>query len=159
MARQLQTREEVVEAKRERVPLHQSRDRIKTRGLDLANFHYKFIDINDAENVQRHREAGYDFVSSDGSIVGEKVVDSSSGTTSLVTIPGGQGKLLALACLPREYYIADQESEEAERQIVERGLVKDINSTADPRFGNIGTGVNVLTNRLTPTSVDQDPSK
>lgn len=159
MARQIQSREEVIEAKRERVPLHQSRDRIKTRGLDLANFHYKFIDINEAENVQKHKEAGFDFVAADGSIVGEKVVDSSTGTSTLVTIPGGQGKLLALMCLPREYYIADQESEEQERLAVEQGLVKDINSTADSRFGNIGTGVNVMANRLTPTSVDQDPAK
>ncbi len=159
MARQIATREEVVASKRERVPLHQSRDRIKTRGLDVANFHYKFIDINDAEVVTKHQEAGYAPTEKDGSIVGDKVVDSSTGTTSLITIPGGQGKLLALFQLPREYYIADQESEEEERKLIEQGLVKDINSTADPRHGNIGTGVSAFANRLTPTSVDQDPAK
>jgi hypothetical protein len=159
MARQISTKEETLELKRERVPLHQARDKIKTRGLDLNNFHYKYIDMNDEEIVLRHMEAGFAFVQKDGTHVGEKVVDTATGTSSLITIPGGQGKVLALTCLPREYYIADQESEEAERQAIEKGLVKDINSTADSRYGNIGTGVNVFGSRLTPTSVDQAPKE
>jgi hypothetical protein len=157
MSRQISTKEEQLEIKRERVPLHQARDKIKTRGLDTANFHYKFVDMNDEDQVLRHLEAGFLWVEQNGTQVGERVVDTSTGVSSLVTIPGGQGKVLALMAQRLEYYYADQKSEEADRIDRERGLVRDINSTADGRYGNIGTGVNVFGSNLTPTSVDQVP--
>ena len=127
MSRQLVTsKEETVQLKRTRIPLHEARDKIKCQGLDYDNFHYIFIIYNDEDNVARYMAAGYEFVQKDGSLVGEQAVDSATGTDSLVTIGGGKGDTLVLVCLPIDLYLEDQASEERDIKAREQGMIRDV---------------------------------
>ena len=157
MARQIVTKEEAVQMKRERVPLHEARDKIKTRGLDHENFHYIFINIQDADNVDRYLSAGYVPVQSDGKhMPGDKVVDSFIDQSSIITIGGGKGAVLGLFCVPMEFYLADQDAEEQERKDVENGLIRNINSMADSKKGGLGTGVTAFNSQIN-SKLDQAP--
>src|SRR6266566_2641277 len=129
MARQIMSKEEAVEVKRSRVPLHEARDKIATKGLDKLNFHYIYIDIDNPDNVNRYLSAGYLFVQNDGSLVGDEVVDSAQGTSSIRTIGGGKGVTLGLVCLPMDLYLQDQAAEESDLKRREQGMIKNINST------------------------------
>ncbi len=141
MSRQIVTKEEAIEMKRARVPLYEARDKVKTMGLDPNNFHYKYIDIGDPDEVDRHLEASYVFVCKDGTYVGEQVVDTVTGTSSIRTLGGGKGVTLGLMCIPIDLYLLDQAGEERKNKAREQGMFRDINATADKSKGNIGTGV------------------
>jgi len=153
MSSQTLTKEEKVEMKRERVPVHEARDKLSTRGLDHDNFHYRFTNLSNADRVDRNLKAGYEFVTKGGGRVGDQSVASSDGLDSIVTISGGGGDTLALMALPMEFYLADMAAKEAKIRAKENDMKRELNAAADPRHGNYGDGVVEFGTGLKPPTV------
>lgn len=146
MARQILSKEETIAVKRERIPVHEARNKISNRGLDTENYYYRFIDVNDPDNVSRFVEAGYEFVQKAGTRVGD-IPDSAEGISSLVTITGGRGKTLALVCLPWELKNQDDKAQENKILEQERDQRRKLAALSDPAQGNLGR-VDELNSRL-----------
>src|SRR5438105_2846743 len=98
MSRQILSKEDKVELKRERIPVHAARDKLKFRGLDYDNFAYRLVNITKADNLTRYLEAGYQFVAKDPEGLAKLHVDSFDGVSSVITVGGGKGVTLALMC-------------------------------------------------------------
>lgn len=128
---QLKTEEKVTE-KRARVPVHESRDRLTVRGLDHANFVYRFSDMGNADKIQQRLDAGYVFVNKGGSNVGDSTLENIASPDSLITVSGGAGKKLVLMAIPREFYEEDLKSKDAKIKELERAMRRDLASKADP---------------------------
>lgn len=149
MARNPLTKEQLVELKRERVPVHEARDKISARGVDTVNFYNRYIDITDPDNVDRYLGAGYQFVLKDGHTeTPANTVDTADGISSLKTLSGGQGKLMALVRLPIELWLEDQNKQEQARRDQEADMRRDLAAKSDPRQGNLGAGVVEFDSRL-----------
>lgn len=146
MARQILSKEEIIEVKRERIPVHEARNKISNRGLDTDTFYYRLIDINDPDNVERYVGAGYEFVQKAGTRLGD-IPDSTEGISSLVTINGGRGKTLALVCLPWELKHQDDKAQENKILEQERDQRRKLAALSDPNQGNLGR-VDELNSRL-----------
>ncbi len=153
MSSQTLTKEEKVEMKRERVPVHEARDKLSTRGLDHDNFHYRFTNLSNTDRVDRNLRAGYEFVTKGGGMVGDQTVASSDGLDSIVTISAGGGDTLALMALPMEFYLQDLAAKEAKIRDKESDMKRDLQAKTDSRLG-IGQGVQEFgTGLKPPTSI------
>jgi hypothetical protein len=140
MPRQIVTKEEAIQQSRERVPVHESRNKWKFNGLDMKNFYYRLVNL-EPDNVARFIEAGYAFVVKGGGTTAGHEVDLADGTGSFVTIPGKQGVTLALMCLPLDVWQADQEAKEKSIKATEAGIKQRLADMANPNLGNYGPGV------------------
>jgi hypothetical protein len=138
MKQNLSTEEKLAQ-KRERIPVHEhGREILTTKGLDKENFHYRFVNVNHSYRVQVLLDAGYQFVSKGGALVGDVTVDTVKGTDSLVTKPGGKGIDLYLMALPMELYQQDQAAKEAKIRETEEVMEEKLASQANPRTGRFG---------------------
>ena len=128
--------------KRERVPVHESRDKFKFRGLNHDAFYYRLVKKQDTDRVMKFLEAGYSFVKKGGAVVPDssiRTVDTSSGTDSLLEVPGGRGVTLVLMALPIEFYKQDQEAKEQKIKASEQDMYRDLKSKSSPAEGNYGS--------------------
>lgn len=142
MTRQAMKLEDIVAQKRERVPVHESKEKLSTKGLDHANYYYRYVKINDADRVQKFLDAGYQFVRKNGSAIGDSTVETSRGTDSLMSVSGGKGAQLALMALPRELWNKDQADKEKRIRELESSIKQGLVAQADPRVR--GTGVELF---------------
>lgn len=134
-----ETKEQVVEAKRERIPIHASKSVLDAPGLDRTRFFYRYIRIQNPENVQRYIDAGYQFVNrSGGQYVGDKNVATTEGFGSLFTKTGKDGITLGLVALPLELWKLDQESKFAENQKLLDTQFRSLQAQMDPKTGGYG---------------------
>ena len=106
----LSTEEKVVQ-KRERVPVHGSKEKFKFRGLDHKNFYYRLVRFI-PDRIQTFLDADYVFVNKNGTTTSDPIVDTSTGTDSLITIAGGLGVTLVLMALPRDLWEQDQRAKQ-----------------------------------------------
>jgi hypothetical protein len=126
---------------RERVPVHEARDKFKFRGLDNDNFYYRLVKKNDPERITTFLNAGYRFVTKDGTTHPDssiKTAESADGTSSLIEIAGGLGVTLVLMALPREFYEQDQKAKQQKVDTLEADVYRDLQQKASPREGNYG---------------------
>jgi hypothetical protein len=133
--------DEKVAEKRERVPVHESRDRFKFRGLNHDAYYYRLVKKNDLDRVAKFLDAGYVFVTKGGSVSTDnsiKTVDSTQGTSSLIEVPGGLGVTLVMMALPKELWDADQKTKEENIRASEADMYRDLKSKSSPQEGNYG---------------------
>lgn len=141
MSRQILSKEETVNLKRERIPVHESRNKFSARGLDTDTYYYRFVDINNKDRVTALIEAGYEFVTKAQGVRLADAPDSAEGISSLVTINGGRGALLALVCTPWEFKNQDDAAQEKRLLDQERDQRRQLAALSDPNLGNIGPGI------------------
>lgn len=135
----LETKEKTIEAKRERIPIHASRSVLDAPGLDPTRFFYRYIRIQNPENVQRYMDAGFHFVNrSGGQYVGDKNVFTTEGFGSMFTKTGRDGVTLGLVALPLELWKVDQESKLAENQKLLNTQFRSLQAQMDPKTGGYG---------------------
>jgi hypothetical protein len=112
--------DEKVAIKRERVPVHEAKDKIKSiHGLDHKNFYYRFV-RETPDRVEKFLNAGYTFVQSTGQNVQDPTAETlSQGKDSLIRINGGLGTMLVLMALPIELWNEDQAAKAEEIELTE----------------------------------------
>lgn len=131
--------EKVLEEKRKRVPIHESRSSLDVPGLDQTRFFYRFIRIQNPQNVQRYLDAGFSFVNrSGGQYVGDKNVATTEGFGSMFTKTGKDGVTLGLVCIPMELWEQDQKAKLAEHQKLLDTQYRSLQAQSDPRTGGFG---------------------
>jgi hypothetical protein len=135
-----QKKEEVLEAKRTRVPIHSSRGVLNMRGLDHENFQYRWVNKTIPKLVERFLDAGYIFVDADGKNlpVGDRKVDTTTGIGSAHQVTGKDGVTLVLMAIPIELYMEDQAAKRASVAETEESRYRDLQEMSDPRRGNYG---------------------
>jgi hypothetical protein len=133
MARKSLSTEEKVTQNRERVPVHESKDKIKFRGLDHESFYYRLV-RNTPDRINQFLNAGYTFVNKNGSVKGDAVVDSSQGTDSLFEIAGGLGVTLVLMALPRDLWEQDQKAKQVQVDELEESMKQQL---MEERYGKV----------------------
>lgn len=136
-----QKKEEVVETKRTRVPIHSSRGVLNMQGLDLVNFQYRWVNKTIPKLVERFLDAGYDFIDSNGKHVpvGDRKVDTTAGIGSAYQVTGKDGITLVLMAIPMELYQEDQQAKLAAIRATEESRVRDLQDMSDPSRGNYGS--------------------
>lgn len=140
MSRQILSKEEKLEVKRERIPVHEARDRLtKYKGLDFDNFVYRMVNVSKGPyHVDRFLNAGYTFVAKDSEGLARNHVDSFEGVSSIITEGGGKGVTLALMCIPKEFYEQDQAAKQLAIQEQEDEMRRDLMEKSDRSQGNYG---------------------
>lgn len=137
MSRNTQSIEEKVNQKRERVPVHESKEIIKFRGLNHDAFYYRLV-RKEPDRIQRFLDAGYVFVNKDGSNVGDPKVDTASSPDSLLELSGGLGVKLILMALDRDLWEQDQKAKALKPDELEAGMYQKLQEQASKSHGNYG---------------------
>ena len=124
-----------------RVPVASNRAPLTYKGLDRENFEPRFV-LDRDDRIAMFLEAGYEFVKPNGSSVGDKTVESSSGLDSRVSKSSG-GRKLYLMQLPKKFYNEDQLAKQKVVDEIENGMRRskaDRDSAADYGKVEIKTG-------------------
>lgn len=101
--------------KRERIPVNGNTKNLLTVSNRDPDYHYRWV-IDDPDRVAKFKEAWYEVVErTDDLRVGDRKVDTSAGTSSVVATRAGGGKKYVLMRLPKELYEEDQRAKQ--RQI------------------------------------------
>lgn len=107
-----------------RIPIGGARDVLATTGIP-KNCVGRWVNDNPPGRIQRFLDAGYTFLTHEGVRVGDRTVNTSSGTSSLQTRNVGGGVVAYLMVQSKEFYEQDQAAKqnailEKERGIFER---------------------------------------
>lgn len=121
-----------------RIPVGGRRDILTVADKD-PNYKYTFVDD---ERVDRFQRGGYDLVykAADGTAVGDRDIDKSKGTSSVVTVPGGQGKTLYLMRIPMEWYEEDMAAKHKRINESEEDIRRTLNSGQNGTYGKVEIG-------------------
>lgn len=138
MSRNTLSIEDKVTQKRERVPVHESKEILRFRGLDHENFYYRLV-RKDADRVQKFLDAGYVFVKKNGTNVGDPKVDTASSPDSLFEISGGLGVKLVLMALERGLWEQDQKTKALKPEELEAGMYAKLQEQSSKSEGNYGS--------------------
>ena len=117
-----------------RVPVSGRRDILTVEGKDPS---YVYRWVNDVEGrIDMFKDGGYEVVTHDVK-VGEKDVDSSKGTGSVVTKNVGAGTTAVLMRIKKEWYEEDQKAKQDEVNRSEEDMRRELNKRDDGRYGSV----------------------
>ena len=120
-----------------RTPVAGNRDRLSVKGLPEGVVPRWVNDVDDGSRIQLFLDAGYQFVTAKGLMVGDRTVETSTKDTgSIRTKNVGQGITAYLMALDRELYTEDQDAKHAEIDRTESTMFEDSINPED-RYGNI----------------------
>jgi len=104
--------------RKKRIPVSGSdRNVLTVENKDDKNFHYRWVNM-DPHRINRFLDAGYEFERDNDVEVGDRKVDSSTGTSSLVEKGVGGGKKAVLMKQPIEFHKEDEAAKQ--RQVDEK---------------------------------------
>jgi hypothetical protein len=116
------------------------------KGLDRENFEPRFV-LDKDDRIAMFLEAGYEFVKPNGSGVGEKTVESSSGLDSRVS-KSTRGTKLYLMQLPMKFYKEDQLAKIKLVEEMEASMKPRRNEGAEADYGKVsittGKGTHIV---------------
>jgi len=123
-------------------PVHKTRTAVASnrapltyRGLDRENFEPRFV-LDKDDRIAMFLEAGYEFVKPNGSSVGEKTVETSSGLDSRVSKSTG-GRKLYLMQLPMKFYKEDQLAKQKQIDEMEQSMRPRKGESAEADYGKV----------------------
>lgn len=129
---EVQTKQTKTERPR-RTPINGQRSVLGVKGKDPA-YEYRIVnDVND--RITEFQERGYEVVTSEGVMVGDKRVDKVSASGSPVEISVGQGTRAFLMRIKKEWYKEDQEAKEANIRKAEADIKAE--TQKDGNYGSI----------------------
>ena len=139
-----ESRQEPVHATR--TPVASNRAPLTYKGLDRVNFEPRFV-LDKDDRISMFLEAGYEFVKPNGSLVGDKTVESSSGLDSRVS-KSSNGRKLYLMQLPMQFYKADQLAKIHAVEEMEASMRPRENKGAEADYGKVeirtGKGTHIV---------------
>lgn len=100
--------------KKDRIPVNGNTKNILTVSNRDPNYHYRWV-INDPDRVAKFKDGWYEIVQDENLKVGDRKVDTSAGTSSVVETRAGAGRKFVLMRLPKELWEEDQR--EKQRQV------------------------------------------
>lgn len=118
--------------RKKRIPVQGSERNILTVRDKDPDFHYRWVTLEE-QRIQRFLDAGYEFDRRDVE-VGDRKVDSSQPTSSLIEKGVGGGKKAVLMRQPMEFYKEDQEAKNKSVDESEAAMKK--NALSD-RYGKL----------------------
>src|ERR1700687_4279045 len=123
-------------------PVHKTRTAVASnrapltyRGLDRENFEPRFV-LDKDYRIAMFLEAGYELVKPNGSSVGEKTVETSSGLDSRVSKSTG-GRKLYLMQLPMKFYKEDQLAKQKQIDDMEQSMRPRKGEGAEADYGKV----------------------
>jgi len=123
--------------KKERIPVNGNSRNILTVSNREPGYHYRWV-INDPDRVAKFKEAWYEPVEgNEGLKVGDRKVDTSAGTSSVVEARAGGGKKLILMRIPEELFLEDQAAKH--RQVDE----SEAEMKREAKKGRYGDGIEI----------------
>lgn len=118
----------------ERIPVSGSKDILTVKGRD-DGFVYRWVNDED-DRLYRFERGGYDFVSHDASI-GTRGVDTSSGTSTVISKNMGKGVTAYLMRLPRELFDEDQKAKAKRIDAIEDTMKKALKDGSSGDYGSV----------------------
>lgn len=98
--------------KKERIPVNGNTKNILTVSNRDPDYHYRWV-LNDPDRVAKFQEAWYEVVERTNDLkVGDRKVDTSAGTSSLVETRAGMGRKYVLMRLPKELHEEDRRAKQ-----------------------------------------------
>lgn len=121
---------------KDRVPLNGNSRNLLTIAHRDPDYEYRWV-INDPDRVEKFKDAWWE-VDDDprNQRPGDRRIDTSAGTSSIVETKAGGGKKYVLMKLPKELYEADQKAKHDEIDRVEAETLREAKQ-APGRYGNI----------------------
>lgn len=121
---------------KDRVPLNGNSRNLLTIAHRDPDFEYRWV-INDPDRVEKFKDAWWE-VDDDprNQRPGDRRIDTSAGTSSLVETRAGGGKKYVLMKLPKELFEADQKRKHEEIDRVEAETLREA-KRGDGRYGDI----------------------
>lgn len=114
MVKKTTTKARPVEGQKKRIPLHESRDKMTVKGINMPNYVLRHVNDgmpNDPYRIQRFLDAGWMFVrknSTSGECeLGDRTVNSAESDSSLVTLKAGNGITTYLMAIHKDFYDED----------------------------------------------------
>ena len=120
--------------RRKRVPLSGHRDILTVQGKD-PNYVYRWVN-DEAGRVDRLKDAGYDLVDHEVE-VGVRKVDSSAGTSSVVSKNVGNGTTAYLMRIKREWHEEDKAAAQKQIDESEADMKRTLNSKQNGTYGKV----------------------
>ena len=119
-------------ARKQRVPVSGGERNVLTVRGKEEGFEYRWVN-HDPDRIQRFLDAAWEPVTQDVT-VGDRKVDSSSGTSSVVERGVGAGKKALLMRVPKEFYDEDQKAKAVKLDEIETAMKQ--NALKD-RYGKL----------------------
>ena len=121
---------------KDRVPLNGNSRNLLTIAHRDPDYEYRWV-INDPDRVEKFKDAWWE-VDDDprNQRPGDRRIDTSAGTSSIVETKAGGRKKYVLMKLPKELYEADQKAKHDEIDRVEAETLREAKQ-AQGRYGNI----------------------
>jgi len=121
-------------ARKKRIPVSGAERNILTVRNKEPGFVYRFVNIV-SDRVQKFMDAGYEVVTREqAGDVGDRRVDSSEGTSSIVEKGVGLGQKAILMRQPEEFYIEDQKAKQTRVDELEAAMKHE---AKQGRYGNL----------------------
>lgn len=117
-----------------RIPVSGNRDILSVEGKD-PNFVYRWVNDVDGR-VDRFKLGGYEVVEHDVE-VGQRTVETSNGTSSVVSKNVGVGRTAYLMRIPKEYYDEDQKVKNKLIDDSEADMKRALNSNQNGTYGKV----------------------
>ena len=119
---------------KDRVPVNGSTRNILSVQYQDPNYKYRWV-INDPDRVAKFRDGWWEPDDDERNLkVGDRKVDTSAGTSSIVETKAGMGRKYILMKLPKELWEADQKAKHDEIDRVEAEMLRE---AKNDRYGNV----------------------
>lgn len=123
--------------KRERIPVNGNTKNILTVTNRDPDYHYRWV-LNDPDRVLKFKEAWYEVVErTDDLKVGDRKVDTSAGTSSIVETRAGMGRKYVLMRLPKDLWEEDQRAKQHQIDVSEAEMQR------EAKQGRYGDGITI----------------
>jgi len=123
--------------KKERIPVNGNTKNILTVSNRDPDYKYRWV-LNDPDRVAKFKEAWYEVVErTDDLRVGDRKVDTSAGTSSIVETRAGMGRKYVLMRLPKELWEEDQRAKQKQVDDSEAEMQR------EAKQGRYGDGINI----------------
>jgi len=123
--------------KKERIPVNGNTKNILTVSNRDPDYKYRWV-LNDPDRVAKFKEAWYEVVErTDDLRVGDRKVDTSAGTSSIVETRAGMGRNYVLMRLPKELWEEDQRAKQKQVDDSEAEMQR------EAKQGRYGDGINI----------------
>ena len=123
--------------KKERIPVNGNTKNILTVSNRDSDYKYRWV-LNDPDRVAKFKEAWYEVVErTDDLRVGDRKVDTSAGTSSIVETRAGMGRKYVLMRLPKELWEEDQRAKQKQVDDSEAEMQR------EAKQGRYGDGINI----------------
>lgn len=123
--------------KRERVPVNGNTKNILTVSNRDPDYHYRWV-LNNPDRVAKFKEAWYEVVErTDDLRVGDRKVDTSAGTSSIVETRAGMGQKYVLMRLPKDLHDEDQRAKQRQVDESEAAMQR------EAQQGRYGDGISI----------------